>query len=158
MTSNGMTESRFYMWRSIFALAHADHVVTPEERRFMFDALASQDFSEDQRAILKDDIEHKKDIGEMFSRVVTEDDRSGFFYYARLLCWSDGDFDEQEQKIVLELKKAHVKNVDVSALVGSVQSLSFEEEECLRQDVACLQNANDTAGVLKSFLSRFSKK
>ena len=42
--TNNVSESRFYMWRAIFALAHADHIVTDEEYRFMQKALDTENF------------------------------------------------------------------------------------------------------------------
>lgn len=149
----------FYMWRAIFALAHVDHVVTDEERRFMFDTLSRVSFSSAQIEILTKDIEEAQDIGEMFSKINTSHARSQFFYFARMMVWCDGDYDEQEQQIMLDLKKAHVKSVDLEALVGSVE---FQFNEEAKSDLAQDMKDIDTGkgdfmgGILSKFLKRFA--
>ena len=40
--SEGIPESRFYMWRAVFAMAHADHVITDEERACSTNFLVGQ--------------------------------------------------------------------------------------------------------------------
>jgi hypothetical protein len=107
-----VSDSRFYMWRSLFAISHADAVVTPEERSFMNRILDQEPFNEDQRAILIQDIAHKEDIRILFPRVTEQQDRSEFFDYARTLVWTDGDFTAEEQKLLVDLKRMHVQSVN----------------------------------------------
>jgi uncharacterized membrane protein YebE (DUF533 family) len=132
----GVDESRFYMWRSIFAMAHADGVVTNEESMFMQDTLNSEDFSQEQRIILERDMQTPQDPLEMFMQVENQEDRSRFFYLARMLCWSDGNFDEQEQEILLRLKSVHVRNVDINEMIGHVDmELANEDKDRLKDDM-----------------------
>lgn len=107
-----ISDSRFYMWRSLFAIAHADAVVVAEERSLMNRILAEQPFSEEQRDILRRDIEHKEDVRILFSRVTEQQDRSEFFDYARKLVWTDGHFGVEEQKTLVDLKRMYVQSVD----------------------------------------------
>lgn len=123
-----MNESRFYMWRAVFAMAHADRVVTAEEKSFLYKVLGDHDFSAEQRAILEADIDTAQDIGAMFSKIASQDDRSKFFYYARALVWCDGDFGEQEQKIMIALRKSHVETVDFDA-IGDTMDFELDESE-----------------------------
>lgn len=122
-----MSESRFFMWRALFAIAHADEVVTQEERNFMNKALESEPFTEAQREILKYDMEQKQDIRVLFSKITDQHDRSDFFKHARPLVWADGDYGSDEQSIILELKKLHVKSVDFESFqAGSDLKLETE--------------------------------
>jgi len=114
--SVGVTDSELNMWRAIFACAHADDVVTQEERRFLRKALNSEPFSDAQRAVLEQDIEVKQEIGAMFKLITDQKDRSKFFYFARMLFWCDGDFAEQEQKILTALAKEHFDTVKVEEI------------------------------------------
>ena len=43
--SKTITESQFYMWRTLFAISHADNVVSDEEIRFMTEALEDLPFN-----------------------------------------------------------------------------------------------------------------
>jgi len=116
-----VSESRFYMWRAIFAMAHADGVVTEEESDFLQEYLANVKFSEDQVNTLKEDLKHPQDPGEMFSKIDEQSDRAQFFYFARLLAWCDGDFDEQEKTILDTLRSSHIANINIEQISKSVR-------------------------------------
>ncbi len=125
---SGMSDSRFYMWRAVFAMAHADHVVTAEEKKYLKGVLGSEPFNDDQKAILERDIDAAQDVAEMFLRVEDQSDRSQFFYHARMLVWSDGDFGEQEQKIIMRLKQNHVRTVDFNKVLEDLD-LTLDEDQ-----------------------------
>lgn len=128
---SGMSESRFYMWRAVFAMAHADHVVTAEEKKYLKGVLSSEPFGDEQKSILERDIDTAQDIAEMFLRIEDQNDRSQFFYHARMLVWSDGDFGEQEQKIIMRLKQNHVRTVDFSKVLEDLD-LSLDDDQKAR--------------------------
>ncbi len=150
MNTDNVSESRFYMWRAIFAMAHADHVVTEDEREFMQQALSTIPFSPSQRDMLERDIEQAQDTGDMFMKIADQKDRSKFFFYARMLCWSDGDFDEQEQQIMLKLESIHVRNVDFDEMLKDVD-LELDEEQ--KQTIE--EGMRDDGAPLVKFLRRF---
>ncbi|HEY0901568.1 MAG TPA: hypothetical protein VGD95_05540 [Micavibrio sp.] len=130
-TAQALEESRFYMWRAVFAMAHADDVVTAEELKYLKGILAREPFSAEQKKILEDDIEHAQDIAEMYLKIEDQNDRSQFFYHARMLVWSDGDFGEQEQKIMMRLKHNHVRTVDFDQLIKDMD-LSLDDDQKAR--------------------------
>lgn len=119
--SEHVNESRFYMWRAIFAMAHADGVVTPEETEFLTEYMTSMPFSDEQRKTLMDDLGRPQDIGDMFSKIEDPADRTRFFFFARMLVWSDGDFDAQERRILDKLKKAHLSDSDLDRVTRDVR-------------------------------------
>jgi len=152
--NKGVSESEFYMWRAIFALAHADHVVTDEERSFMTKNLAVISFSAEQRDVLTQDIETAQNISDMFLKIEDQEFRSRFFYYARMLMWSDGDFAAQEQKIITELGRAHYKMVDFGKMIEKNQfELEDQEKKWIAEDVSAVRT--NKAGLISRFLSRF---
>lgn len=124
---SGISESQFYMWRTLFAMAHADNVITDEEIRFMAEALEDVPFSKEQREILNRDIKEPQDIVAMFAGISDQGDQARFFDFARELVWCDGEYGLDEQHIMLKLKKIHLEGVNVDDLVGKVD-LQFEEE------------------------------
>lgn len=123
-----VTESQFYMWRALFAMAHADDIVTDEEIRFMMEALEDIPFTPEQKNILKDDISVPQDIEVMFQKISDAKDQAMFFNFARDLVWIDGDYGEAEQEIMLKLKRLHIQNVDVDSLIGNV-GLQLESDD-----------------------------
>ena len=126
MTSS-VNQSQFYMWRTLFAVAHADNVVTKEEVEFMAHILEDIDFSEEQTEILKDDIMNAKNVEEMFKGITAQEDRTRFFDFARDLVWVDGDFGSEEQGVMIKLYRQHFNDIDVDQLIGKV-SLQFEDD------------------------------
>ena len=48
-----ITDSQFYMWRTLFAIVHVDDMVTEEEVHFMAEALEDIPFTPDQIAMLR---------------------------------------------------------------------------------------------------------
>ncbi len=98
-----ISDSRFHMWRAVFAMAHADGKITREEVEFVDHYLEKIPFSPAQKKVLKDDLIHPKKVGEMLTGVADAGDRSDFFQFATMMAWSDGDYDLREQEIVERL-------------------------------------------------------
>ncbi|MBI1300026.1 MAG: TerB family tellurite resistance protein [Alphaproteobacteria bacterium] len=124
---SGVTDSQFHMWRTLFAITHADNVVTNEEIRFMAHVLEDIEFSDKQTEQLKDDISNPKDAEAMFRGVTDPDDRIKFFDFARDLVWVDGDFASEEQNVLIKLMKMNCDEIDIEKMVGKV-SLELEAE------------------------------
>lgn len=137
-----ITESRFNMWRAVFAMAHADRIVTTEEKSFLYKVMADHPFTGEQRSILEVDLEHAQDIGRMFDKITDQNDRSKFFQYARALVWCDGDFGEQEQKIMVALKKSHVSMVNYETIADTMQlELADDDKAAIREVHHSIRNS-----------------
>ncbi len=157
--NNTVSQSRFFMWRTLFAVAHVDNVVTDEEIAFMAKALEDTDFTDQQLDILKDDIVNAKDVGEMFKSITDIKDRVLFFDFARDLVWADGDFGSEEQSVILKLMQEHLKDTNVDDLVGEIK-LEFEDNFSDTQPVSV--NSDHSKGkkkniidIIKSFRHHF---
>lgn len=122
----GVSESEFHMWRALFAMVHGDGIVTNEERDFMWNTIEENNFSDHQLYTLKQEMSDPAKIDLMFRLITEPKDRTRFFELARVLCWCDGDFDEQEQMIISNLKRIHVKTVNFEEIIGEVH---FELEQ-----------------------------
>jgi hypothetical protein len=145
-----VTDSEFYMWRTLFAIAHADEIVTREEVRFMAEALEDIEFSEEQRTVLSGDIKHARDIGEMFTKITSKNDQAKLFQHARELVWADGEFGAAEQKIMINLIQKHVKDIDLTELIGAT-GLELEMDE---ESISSVRKASRK----KSFFQRLFGK
>lgn len=126
--SEGVSESRFYMWRAVIALAHADNRVTEEEHEFIDRYLHNVPFSDSQREVLIDDVLNAKNVTEMFDQVSEPTDRGEFFEFARMIVWCDGDYDAQEEKLFAHLKDTQMHRVDK----GSMEQLARDTRESER--------------------------
>lgn len=123
-----LSESQFYMWRTLFAVAHADNVVSIEEVRFMAEALEDIPFSEAQKKILNEDLKDPRDPEEMFAGITDDHDQALFFKHAAALVHVDGRYGEEERKIIVKLQKKHLKTVNVDSLIGRID-LEFQDED-----------------------------
>jgi uncharacterized membrane protein YebE (DUF533 family) len=147
-----VSESRFYMWRTLFALVHADNMVTEEEVRFMAEAMEDIPFSREQSEILMKDMRHPQDVTVMFANVTDVSDQAEFFNLARGLVHSDGDYCSQEQALLLKLKKAHMDNMDLGDLIGKV-NLTFESDGTDRNNSYADADERGFAGLFKRLFS-----
>jgi hypothetical protein len=157
MMAGFVNGSEFYMWRTLFAVAHADNIVTEEEISFMAEILNDVQFTDEQTNILKDDIVNAKNVTEMFSGVTNSEDRVRFFEFARDLVWVDGDFASEEQSVMIGLYKQHLSGTTVDELVGKI-TLEFEEDTYVAKDQGDSQIKSGAVGMLSAFKKRFLGK
>lgn len=103
-----ISRSKFYQLRALVALAHIDHVFAPEEQAMIEGLMAQEKLSDNQIEILHDDMKNPKNLMEMFVQITEKADKEQLVPLAIELFWSDGDFDEIEQRIhvYLESKSA----------------------------------------------------
>lgn len=152
--SQQLTDSQFYMWRTVFALAHVDNVVTNEEIRFMVEALEDVPFSEQQRRTLTDDIAEPQNVERMFDQITDVVDQLAFFDFARKISWVDGDFGQEERDVILNLKEKYVQNIDLDKLVGAV-NLELEDEQGEKPEA--LSDQGTILSFRDYFLNKFLK-
>ena len=114
MMRQGLNDSQFALWRTVFALAHADHVVSDEEVRYLSEILEDVPFSPAQQDMLSADITTARDIEAMFAGITDMRDQALFFKFAGRLVHIDGDYSPEEQAVMLKLKRLHVQVADVA--------------------------------------------
>jgi uncharacterized membrane protein YebE (DUF533 family) len=131
--TNSVDQSEFYMWRTLFALAHADNIVTPEEVRYLAEGTEKAAFTDEQKAILASDMRNPQDIGEMFEKVTDQRTQARFFKHARALVHADGHYVKDEQRAMEALFRRHIKNVDIDQLIGNMDMELEEEVRPLRE-------------------------
>ncbi len=151
--SDVISDSRFYMWRTLFAIVHTDGIASQEEVRFMAETLEDVPFNAEQRAVLENDIYEPKDITKMFEGVTEAADQAEFFKFAQALVHVDGDYGVKEQEVMLQLQRAHLQKVSIDDLIGKVE-LAFEGES---DKVASSINDDETVGGFASAISKFKK-
>lgn len=100
MSQDGMSDSRFHMWRAVFAMAHVDGNVTQEEVDFARNYLDRAMFSDAQKVVLSGDLIERQSVGEMLAFVSDPADQSDFFQFSQMLAWADGDYSAQEKVLV----------------------------------------------------------
>lgn len=111
------------MWRTLFALAHVDGMVTEEEIHFMRDVLERVPFSALQRDQLCHDMASPQDVASLFCHIDAGKDQTDFFGYARELVHADGHYSAQEQDVLVLLKDLQLKAQEQKDLQLEAESL-----------------------------------
>jgi len=127
--TDGITESKFNLWRALVSLVHADDVVTLQERDFFLERFQRMGLSFEQRISLQEDLTQPRDIRELLPQISEKHDRSALLYFARLLFWCDGDFAEEEKELFNYLQK------EITGVVES-SSMMLKVEQAVQQTVA----------------------
>lgn len=145
-----VTDSRFYMWRTIFALVHADHQVTSEEHAFAAHYLDSVPFTSEQRKILADDLKSPQNVIDMFDRISNPEDRGEFFEFARNLLAVDNDFSEAEKKIfeiLVTRNSAHFNTEALRQEIARAHDDSIARREA--EDLQFAEEADQITGFIR---------
>lgn len=113
---NGLSKSRFNMWRAVVAMAHADGLVVDDERHMIENYLSAVPFSDAQKKQIHDDLDKPADPAALFAAISNPEDRGMFFQFARALVWSDGDDSAQEEAILQRLEKLEMDQIHAGDL------------------------------------------
>lgn len=130
--------NQFNMWRCITAMAHADGVVTPEEKGHLKNIFERMDLTDDQREALYDDLENEKDVGEFLPKVNDPKYRSQVVYFARILAAADGNICPSEQDMLDKIHAQTVGQVDIDAIRDDIQANI--NDEMIKHDIEIAKN------------------
>lgn len=118
--------SRYYAWRCITAMAHADGLVQPEEKAYLlgiFDNMRDRaNMPAGYYETLVDDLETPQDALEMLTHVNDPIYRSQVVYFARLLCYKDGVLAPSEEEMLKKLHDAITDNLDIENIRETVRT------------------------------------
>lgn len=108
-----LNDSQMSMWKAIIALIDADGLDHEGEIAFLKERFQKLDGTSEQKEELLSSIGQFQDVNVYFKQITEPRDRSQFIYFARLLFWSDGDFHEQEKKVLKSLNSEVMAQVDL---------------------------------------------
>lgn len=117
---NDVGTSQFYMFRCIIAMAHADHVVTEEERAYVMGFVKKLPFTAEQKSSLLADLEEKQDVATLLSHINDPKFRGQLVYFARLMAYKDGNLHPSEEELLQYFKIATSANLDMESIRASV--------------------------------------
>lgn len=147
MNISEQSESRFYMWRAVFAMAHIDGKITPEELSFARQYLANAPFTQAQKDILIHDLDVPQNVGEMLLNVSDMADQADFFQFSHMLAWKDGEFSAQEQNLLERLTEEQMQKFNRAKIAESMRE--SRKAAILRraiEDKAFVLQARDVSG------------
>ncbi len=107
-----MPESKFCMWRCVFAVASVDGVISTKEHEWMWELLRKLKLSRDQSQLLQREIKQPSRIDNLVSKVTEPADRAQLVHLCRVMAHLDELLMEDEASILSTLKEAVEANVD----------------------------------------------
>jgi len=117
-----ISDSRFNMWRAVFAMAHADGKIDPDETDYMDKYLGRLRLGPEQQEQLRREAANPPDMEEVIENVTQPLDRSELVYFARLLAWSDDEMHDDEDVLLAKLNSNAMDKADIAAARQAAQS------------------------------------
>ena len=113
--------NKFYMWRCVVAMAHADSLIHPKEREWLEKIFDRLGLSEDQRETLERDLTVPQDVSDMLRHINDPSYRSQVVYFARLLAWKDGELHPEEETLLRKLHADVLGGIDLDGVKTQVR-------------------------------------
>lgn len=121
-----LSESQYYMWRCVIALAHADGKVQEEERAYLARVIAGLDrrhgLTPEQKQAFRQDLDQPQEIAALLPKVTDPQFRGQLIDFGRTLVWADGELTPDEDAILKKLHVDLVGNLDVDRLRDEVRT------------------------------------
>lgn len=115
--------SKFYMFRCMIVIAHADGVFCDAERAYMYSIMnhTRVPLTKEQYATLEDDMVNPKAIEDLLPYINDPKYRGQLVYFARLMAAKDGQIDADEETLLNILHAYAVDGLDMDAIRAQVQ-------------------------------------
>lgn len=116
-----VSTSKFYMLRCLIAMAHADEIVTDEERAYISALTSRIPLNDEQRSILDTDLIKAQSIADLLPHINDPRFRGQLVYFARLMAYKDGVLDPSEQDLLDKMHAFAMDGLDMDAIRVDVQ-------------------------------------
>lgn len=118
-----VTTSKFYMFRCMIVMAHADGVFCEQERAYMYSIMnhTRVPLSDEQYSTLEDDMENPKAIEDLLPYINDPKYRGQLVYFARLMAAKDGNIDPDEEALLSTLHAYAIDGLDIDAIRKEAQ-------------------------------------
>jgi uncharacterized membrane protein YebE (DUF533 family) len=103
-------EKTICFWRFVVALAHADGVVSQDERKVIEQRVQSLDISLDDKQKILNDLEHPQDPLALFANIEMQFHKAEALYLALNLFSNDGEYCEAEKRLYDRILKYYAEN------------------------------------------------
>jgi uncharacterized membrane protein YebE (DUF533 family) len=124
-----LSKDEFYMWRTLFALAHIDEILTKEEKQLIQSKLPAEELSEEQKQVLDGDVAIPQDPLELFEKISDVQVQKRFFDIAYELVLVDGDYHKNEYSAIHKLQKIYDDKRGVPPKDSMVIDIGFGDDD-----------------------------
>jgi tellurite resistance protein len=120
-----LSESAFYMWRCIVAVAHADGMVQDQELEYLNQVFAGMEkdsaLTAEQRQTLGEDLVTPQNIGTLLPHVTDHADHQHLVYTAALMAEANGELDPGEEEIIKRVAAGEMSDADLKQLLEDIR-------------------------------------
>lgn len=116
-------ESKFFMLRSLIAIAHIDGRLHPSEIEYIREIVELDDFAEDERKIIENCFQRPEDIALLAPKIVDTEEKIKLLYFAHILVYVDQELHPTEKDVITRLHYYFAKdeNIDVDFIKKTTQ-------------------------------------
>ncbi|MBI1216122.1 MAG: hypothetical protein GC185_09930 [Alphaproteobacteria bacterium] len=126
-----VSNSTFYMWRCIIAIAHADGTVQPEEYKYIERIIANMDrvygLSDEQKQTFEEDFKTPQNISDLLPQINDPQVRAQLIYFGGLLAHADGVVTPEEDAILKKLHADQMAGLDMDQIRKQVSEHVADE-------------------------------
>lgn len=119
--------SKFYMLRCVVAMAHADGIVTDDERAYISAITNRIPLTDEQRSRLERDLDEQQDIFELFRHINDPRFRSQVLYFARIMAHKDGVLSPEEDDLLEKIHAITVEGLDIETIRAEARKVTATE-------------------------------
>ncbi|EQC52361.1 DUF533 domain-containing protein [Bacteriovorax sp. DB6_IX] len=123
----GNRESYLNLWRAVIGLTTVDGIVTDQEREWINKFMAQIKISDEERAILEDDIQNPKNAITFIDQITEASHLSQLHHLANIVFKSD-DFDHKESVYLDKIHKHIETRVDLMCAMRKSQDVMAQVE------------------------------
>ncbi len=134
-----ISDSEFNMWRAVTAMIHADRRVVDKEVDVIMQKLDHQNMSDAQRAQITDELDNPVQIGEILPLITEPQDRATLVHYARLMAWSDGVLEADEEIFVELLRKNAVDKIQLEDMKNVARAHAMTETAKIMEELKTVE-------------------
>jgi uncharacterized membrane protein YebE (DUF533 family) len=121
-----LSDSLFYMWRCVIAIAHADGSIPQQERNYLDTVIGNLEriygLTPEQDKILDADLREPQNVSSLLPHVTAPEDRASLIYFGDLVAHADGIVTPNEHDILQKLHDDQMKTIDVEKLRKEIES------------------------------------
>lgn len=116
--------SKFYMFRCLVAMAHADGHFADSERAYIEKFMNHEHvpLDDEQRRLLLDDMQNPKNISDLLPYINDPKYRSQLPYFARIMAYKDGVLQPSEEQLLEHMHLSVTDGLDMDAIREDVHA------------------------------------
>lgn len=123
--------SKFYMWRCIVTMAHADGLMHDNERKWLTTMFKNMHdragMPQAQVDTLLSDLSKPQDIASLLPQVSEPKFRGQLVYFARLLAYKDGELHPSEEMLLEKMRAGTAGNINIDDIREDVKRAAAQE-------------------------------